>query len=107
MTARFTDQKALVFAYTDLLDQGIPAHAMRAAFDEVPGANDLAGVRHGRLTGLLALLRAGKVRQQAPKKRTEPKAQGQSMGGLLHVDADGREQAASQVILHHFGVVIS
>lgn len=112
MVARFSDHKSLALAYSNLLDLGIPAQSMKAQFNEVATKAQPAGEHSSFLARLHEWVRFHRASNtytsptetiDSPKPTTPVFKEG---GGLLEIEALGRESAVVAVIVQHFGELI-
>ncbi|MGI4757892.1 MAG: hypothetical protein ACRYGF_13695 [Janthinobacterium lividum] len=111
MAARFSDHKRLALTYSNLLDLGIPPQSMRAQFNEVAVEPQPASEHRSFLARLYEWVQlhhasnfsAGPTEREPPKPTIPLFKEG---GGLLEIDAVGRESAAVAVVVHHFGELI-
>jgi hypothetical protein len=109
MVARFSDTKALAFAFNDLLAIGVEASCMHAHFDQVADEPRPA-VEH--LTYLERLHEWTKGIDQHPNDGSESidaprSANFKVTGGALEFQAPGRDTAAVAVIVHHGGELVA
>lgn len=108
MVARFTDSKALVFAYTDLVNMGVPASCMHAQFDEVAGSPRPPEEHHTFLEHLRRWIEShcsedGETRFSEPPRSPHFKPS----GGSLQIEYRGNDTDVVHVIIHHSGTLVA
>ncbi len=108
MVARFTDHKALAFAYSDLLAAGVPPAAMSASRYGAPPASRAARASLGVLAGFHQWLRSQRTRLQLRGSSVQhpPFHLPDAHWPALQINAPGREDTVFGVVAHRQGTLI-
>lgn len=109
MIARFTDRKALAFAYADLLAAGVPPSAMCETRHRVPHPDSAANGSLRMLSALNHWFRKQRTLFAGPQSR--PRNVAFSLPDVhwaaLQIDAPGREDTVFGVVAHRQGTLVS
>ena len=112
MIFRFSDNKALTFAYAELLEIGIPESSIVASFEESAPRPQPPAVHASFLEHLHSWFIAAKARQETAghdEEKTEPPMSPvfRKNGGSLEVKSKDHAAEIVRIAVHHYGEMVA